>query len=309
LGYVKRSVADEENPLVLSHAGTNKNVLSAASDTSRQFGYEGRTILGYFARSEKSKEPQEQPVINPQDTAITSGAEDTTQEKTTEEETILCDTLGFANGVPNFIRFGLGKGHLTLHAAPLVLSNYFLLQSNNYEYLSAIWQTLPDNINRVYWNDYYKRNADTSGLSVLWRYPATRLALLLAIFALLMYVLFESKRKQRIIPVIEPLKNDSVSFVETVGRLYYNKGNHANLAGKMTQQFLEWVRMHYFLNTNLLNEYFIEQLIIKSGQREAVVRELMQMIHEIKLGDAKIDDAYLYKLYNTIQDFYKNRHN
>jgi hypothetical protein len=141
---------------------------------------------------------------------------------------------------------------------------------------------------------------------VLWRFPSTRYALLLALLAMITYVLFEGKRKQRIIPVIPPLKNDSVSFVETVGRLYFNKGNHTNLSEKMVQQFLEWVRTHYFLNTNLLNEQFINQLIIKSGQPEAKVRMLMDMIHEIKMGTAPTDDAYLYQLYTTIQQFYKN---
>lgn len=120
-------------------------------------------------------------------------------------------------------------------------------------------------------------------------------------------MLFEGKRKQRIIPIIAPLRNDSVSFVETVGRLYYNKGNHTNLAEKMVQQFLEWVRTNYFLNTNQLNDAFIHQLTIKSGQADATVRELMEMIHEIKLASVKIDDAYLYQLYNTIQQFYKNK--
>ena len=74
----------------------------------------------------------------------------------------------------------------------------------------------------------------------------------------------------------------------------------------MTQQFLEWVRMHYFLNTNLLNDDFTRQLIIKSGQPETSVHGLMEMIHEIKLRSANVDDAYLYQLYNTIQKFYKN---
>ena len=102
-----------------------------------------------------------------------------------------------------------------------------------------------------------------------------------------------------------PLKNDSVSFVETVGRLYYNKGDHTNLSEKMVQQFLEWVRAHYFLNTNLLNEAFINQLSIKSGQPEAKVRGLVEIINEIKSRSVKTDDAYLYQLYTTIQQFYK----
>ncbi len=268
----------------------NANVLSIADDPFKHYGYQGRSIKGYF-------------------TIKNTRTTDNTDKKYNSDDNTnnyIADTLGYANGKPDFVKFRIGNGHITLHAAPLVVTNYFLLQPGNIDYLTAIYQTLPKNINRIYTHNYYKRSGQASGLSVLWQYPATKWALLLGIFALLLYVLFEGKRKQRIIPVIPPLRNDSVSFAETVGRLYYNKGNHANLAAKMSQQFLEWVRIHYFLNTNLLNDHFVHQLSIKSGQPEAVVRGLMDMIHEIRLGDVNIDDAYLYQLYNTIQYFYKN---
>jgi hypothetical protein len=226
----------------------------------------------------------------------------------TEADTVgRAEVLGFARSRANFVRYAYGNGHISLHGAPLALSNYFLLQPGNVDYLTAVWQTLPAGITRVYWNSYYKRNAEVSSMDILWRYPATRLALLIAILVLVTYVLFEAKRRQRIIPVIPPLRNDSVSFAETVGRLYYNKGNHLNLAEKMVQQFLEWVRTHHYLNTNQLNEQFLQQLSARTGQPEAMVRPLMEMIHEIKLGTAKPDDAYLYQLYSSIQQFYKQQ--
>ncbi len=285
----------DENPHTFYNAPPdlhNIDVLRMESTGSRRYGYEGRSIKGYFSVEI--------------DSANITDKTDSADDDNDDMRIYVPDTLGYANEMPDMLRYRIGDGHLTLHAAPLVLSNFFLLQPGNVDYLNAVWQTLPKNINKIYTDNYYNRSASSSKLSVLWKYPATRWALLLAIFLLLMYVLFEGKRKQRIIPIVAPLKNDSVSFVETVGRLYYNKGNHANLADKMVQQFLEWVRTHYLLNTNLLNDNFINQLTIKSGQPEATVRETLEMIHEIRLRSAKIDDPYLYKLYNTIQQFYKN---
>ena len=280
--------SEEEDIMFLNpnNESVNHHVLSIADDTTGMYGYNGRSLHGYFSMQADS-------IANIMDT-------------TTDSLVGLPDTLGYAGAQPDFVRYSLGDGHLTLHAAPLVLSNYFLLQDNNKYYLDAVWHTLPYNINHIYWNDYYKRRVESAGLALLLKYPATRLALLLALFAMLLYVLFEGKRKQRIIPIIPPLRNDSVSFVETVGRLYYNKGDHSNLSQKMTLQFLEWVRTHYHLNTNLLNEDFVRQLTIKSGQPETTVSSLMELIHEIKMGTAFIDDAYLYQLYITIQLFYKN---
>ena len=304
-------------PLASDH--DNKKVLHLAGDPGKEYGYVGHSIKGYFLLTNDTAEPENKSVAgaayadsvsdNSTYPADTNNENNTSSNDDTYYDDITWarpDTLGYAYDNPDFIRYRAGEGHITLHAAPLVLSNYFLLQPGNEQYLSALWQTLPKNINRIFWSDYYSRNTDESSTNILWRYPATRIALLLGIFVLLVYILFEGKRKQRIIPIIEPLKNDSVSFVETVGRLYYNTGNQSNLAGKMIQQFLEWVRTYYLLNTNLLNENFIYQLTIKSGQPEATVRGIVDMIHEIRLKDAKIDDPYLYQLYNTIQQFYKN---
>jgi hypothetical protein len=134
-----------------------------------------------------------------------------------------------------------------------------------------------------------------------------RWAFWIIIAVLLLYVLFEAKRRQRIIPVITPPVNSSVTFAETVGRLYYNKGNHQNLAEKMIQHFLEWVRSRYYLNTNEINETFIRQLTVKSGVAENTVRELVHMIHEVRTHSAGVDETYLARLYTTIQQFYKNR--
>jgi len=292
----------EEYPAMQDTDGLeNKNSLHIITDSMlHTYGYQGRSIQGYFIPIEKEKNT---------DTGILNNSGN--NEATSDTEASLFappDTLGYVKNRPDFIRYKIGSGHITLHAAPLVLSNYFLLQPGNKDYLTALWRSLPKNIDHIYWNEYYKRTAEESDLSILWRYPATRFALLLAIFGLIFYVLFEGKRRQRIIPIVAPLKNDSVSFVETVGKLYYNKGNHANLADKMVQQFLEWVRSNYHLSTNLLNEQFITQLIIKSGKPEATVRALMEMIHEVRISGAGVDDAYLYQLYNTIQQFYKDKH-
>ncbi len=305
----------------------NRNLLTIGNDTKRRYGYTGRSLRGFYSFREESLEKKKKDKLYASaevDTATSSERSSSSADRNTSSTesnstttdnnsnssgttiNIVPDTLGHMYNNPDFVRFQVGEGHLTLHAAPLVLSNYFLLQNGNLDYLTAMWQTLPKNINRIYWCDYYKRTVEVSSFGILWRYPATRYALILGISLLLIYILFEGKRKQRVIPVIQPLKNESVSFVETIGRLYYNKGNHNNLAEKMSMQFLDWVRSHYFLNTNVIDENFMRQLTIKSGLPEATVMELVGMIAEIKRNEINPNDAYLYELYRTIQLFYKN---
>lgn len=289
LHYYKRSAGAEEAPLSLFNTGEKNIGALSLKNTQGTFGYNGRSLQSYFQRDTNTYDYND--TLN----SIKNFGIGQTP-----------DTLGFANNKANIIRYAVGEGHITLHASPLVLSNYFLLQDNNRAYLDGLWSTLPQDINYVYWQEFYKRDLPVSGANILWRYPSTRLAVILAIITLLIYVLFESKRRQRIVPVLPPLQNSSVSFVETVGRLYYNKKDHTNLADKMINHFLEWVRSTYFINTNIINDAFVHQLSMKSGQPEETVRRLANMIHETRLRTAKGDDEYLYDLYSTIQLFYKN---
>ncbi len=333
----------EDMPLTNEYTGKdNMRCISLASDTNTKYGYQGRTLQGYFqiesgkesgsgieseeqsgsgGETEEEKELLAHAKGDEEDTAARNeetirageqfGEEDRYDgDPVVEEENYIDEipeVLGVVNGSPNMVRYAVGEGHITLHAAPLVMSNYFLLQDRNLEYLQGVWNLFPEDITHIYWNSYYKHHAEHSDFGILWKHPATRWALTLSIIALLLYVLLEVKRRQRALAIIKPLENTSVTFVETVGRLYYNKGNHHNLAEKMTQHFLEWVRSHYYLNTNLLDDVFIKNLTAKSGLPIEVVKNLVEMIHEIRLGGTNIDEPYLYHLDNTIQRFYKNK--
>ena len=204
---------------------------------------------------------------------------------------------------PNFVVYAIGKGKLFLHAEPLVFTNYFLLQEQNRNYLNTTFSYITEPVGHIFWTDFNTRSIDKSDWSVVWKNPATRYALLIALLAILVYLIFEMKRRQRIIPVIAPVENSSVAFVETIGRLYYNKKNHTNLAEKMVQHFLDYVRSNYYLNTNIMDQEFTRHLAAKSGKDIAAVDNLVHSIKEVQNG-IKADEQFLYSLYTQIQSFY-----
>lgn len=309
----------ETTPLGIFYNGKqNQEVLTLLKNKTDKYGYQGRTITNYFSLPDKSKGTVVKDTAEDSDTGSIVNYIQQRGGNYDEEEYYDEDDdeyyigepqiLGYAEEKPNIIKYEIGSGSFTIHAAPLVMSNYFLLQPGNTNYLDRFWAALQTDepVAHVYWSGYYRRRAEGSDFGTLWKYPSTRWALILAIITILLYVIFEGKRRQRIIPIIEQPENTSVSFVETVGELYYNKGNHANLAEKMTQHFLEWVRSNYYLNTNHINEQFAEQLILKSGLPPNMVKELVVKIQEVQMNAANVDEAYLYQLYTSIQKFYKN---
>jgi hypothetical protein len=291
----------------------SERALSLAPDTAAKYGFTGRYINGWFetgytdtskaamAGDPESGGPADDPENAADQPTSFEAAEGNLLRASIDTQ---ANVLGYSKSGPDFIRYRIGGGHLTLHAAPLALSNYFLLQPENRPYLDGIWHSFPANISRVYWNEFFMRKAERSSLSGLLKFPAMRYALLIAAITLLLYVLFGLKRRQRIVPVIPPLENASVSFVETVGQLYFNKGNHLNLAEKMVQHFLEWVRSKYYLDTSKLDPTFVAQLSMKSGKPHQEVEELINIIHQLRIGSHAGTPEFLHQLYRRIQSFY-----
>ncbi|MBI2731103.1 MAG: hypothetical protein HYX40_10185 [Sphingobacteriales bacterium] len=209
----------------------------------------------------------------------------------------------------NYTGIKYGKGHIWIHSNPLLFSNYFLLTKNNYEYFEKVFSYLNDKPVIVFWDDYYRTaryGSNFSSLQVFFKYPSLTWALLLGIGLLLLYVAFVSKRKQRIIPALQPNINSSVSFVQTVGLLYLQKKDNRNIAVKMITYFLEYVRNHYFIATNIMNADFVKSLSRKSSISEERINELLRIMESVDERD-NISDIELLDLHNRILEFYKNK--
>ncbi len=217
---------------------------------------------------------------------------------------------------PNAIVYFHGKGKLFLHCDPRAFSNYFLLQDKNYEYLQnalAFTKTVPEHL---YWDDYYYKlwyrkkgkndEKSFSTFSEIMKYPSLVYAFWISLALLLLYILFGGKRLQRIIEQLKPNENTTVTFTETIGRLYLQKKDNKNIADKMITYFNEYIRNKYFLNTNLINEDFINTLSRKSGVNKDKVETLYRSIGSVH-GSMDVNDYQLLSLQEQIQNFYKNR--
>lgn len=221
--------------------------------------------------------------------------------------------LGYnKKGKPDFIRLNAGKGHLFLHLAPMAFSNYFLLHKSNIAYYEKVLSAIPAATTRLVWDEYFigKREdmppEKSSGwLSVFFRYPSLRWGLLTAIITLLLFVLVEMRRKQRYIPVVTKPKNDSLEFVKTIGRLYYDKGDHRNLSKKMSAYFLEYVRNRYKLSTSVLDDKFVKDLQFKTGIDEDELQAIVSFIARLD-QPGTVSDKQLAIFHRKLEQFYQH---
>jgi hypothetical protein len=208
------------------------------------------------------------------------------------------------SGKSTFIKYSFGKGSLYLNTNPHLFTNYNLLNPDGAAYAAKALSYLKNN-KTVLWDEYYTmgREGETSLMRVFLRKPALKWAYCITLASLILYVLYQTKRRQNIIPVIEPLANSSTDFVKVVGQVYYEQRNNGNIAQKQATYFLEHIRTKYHLKTTLLNEEFTTSLSQKSGVEIPFLQKLFNQITIIRSG-ARISDRDLISFNQNIEQFY-----
>lgn len=206
---------------------------------------------------------------------------------------------------PDFIKIPYGEGAFFIHANPICFSNYFLLRDNNASYAAKALSYLPAEVTTIYWDEYYKSGRDGADtpMRFLLSNEYLRWALRLALIGLVLYVLFQMKRRQRIIPVIEPLQNTTLEFVKTVAGVYFHAKDNQAIANKKAAFFLDFVRQRFNLSTQQMDENFIEQLSRKSSVDKEDVTELVGLLATVQTRH--VSDSRLLLLNLKIDHFYK----
>lgn len=223
-----------------------------------------------------------------------------TEFDTAKAAVISKDTAGHAN----FIRYRFGNGNLYLLANPRVFSNYSLLTADGAGYAAAALSYVK-NTSTITWDEYYTEGDDEQSLMrVFFGNGNLQWAYYLTLFSLLMFVLFEIKRRQRTIPVIAPLKNSTVEFVNVVGQVYFEKRNNADIAHKQVVYILAHIRETYQIKTDKFDEEFVERLTGKVGLDEEFARNFTKYLQFIAMQD-HVNDSELIGLNKLIEQFYK----
>jgi len=209
-------------------------------------------------------------------------------------------------GEVNFVKHTYqGGGSLYMHTSPLAFSNFFLLHKSNNAYYNNVLSYLPQKVKYIEWDDYFRYGRKFSSFQVIMEHPGLRAAFWIVLLIFGLIFLFDSKRKQRIIPKIAPLKNASLDFVKTVGRLYYNYRDNKNLGMKMTAHLLDHIRTRYNMPTSVMDEHFVFTLAGKSGYDTAALQKLIYMAKWMQ-DSPRIIDPELMEFHKMTEDFYKH---
>ncbi|QXP69977.1 hypothetical protein H0I29_15355 [Polaribacter sp. R2A056_3_33] len=208
--------------------------------------------------------------------------------------------------VPNFIKIHYGEGAFYLHTQPIAFTNYYLL-NNKEEYAANVFSYLPNA--DVIWDPQIKsskyedkKEDDNNVFKFFLEHPTLTWFLFVSSIGLLLFMLFNARRKQRPIPIIKPLQNSTVEFTQTIANLYLKEQDHKNLVDKKIAYFLEKVRSKYLLDTSNLNTDFIEKLASKSGNDLQRTKYLVNTIITLNKKTECLEEE-LIVLHKMIENF------
>ena len=183
---------------------------------------------------------------------------------------------------PNFIKVQHVNGNFYLHLQPVAFTNYYLLHKNK-AYTEQVLNYIPPK-SPIYWKvkQYDNQELINSPLRYILSQPALKWAWFLAWITFIIFMIFNAKRRQRIIPIVEPLKNTTVDFTKTIGNLYFQEKDHQNIADKKIIFFLEKIRNEYYIDTYNLDETFINRVNQKTGRPKKDIEDVVFIIKKIR---------------------------
>ncbi len=211
----------------------------------------------------------------------------------------------------NFIKAPVGNGAIFIHTQPQVFTNYFLLDKENANYTQNVLSYINDGKN-VYWDNYYKKGKpiNLSLLKILLGSKYLKWAYYFVLIGALLFIFFEGKRKQRSIPIVDPLTNKTYDYTRTISGMYIDKKQNHQIAQKQISLFFEYIRVRLRIPTDMIvqqgfNTRFVTSVAARSGNTVEETKDILTIIEKIQnQRNTSVDELQL--LYNKINAFKNN---
>lgn len=219
-------------------------------------------------------------------------------------DTLNTTVLGYQNGDSarvNFIKVNYKIGTFYLHTQPVAFTNFHLLKGNHHEYAEKVLSYIPKT--DLFWGikDQNGEVISASPMRYILSQPALRWAWYIFLIGMIIFIIFNAKRKQRIVPIIKPLPNTTVDFTKTIGNLYYQEGDHDNIIDKKIIYFLEKIRNDYLIDTHKLDDDFIKKLHSKSGRKLEDIKNVVVLINLYRKNSFSSVEEDLIQINNAIE--------
>lgn len=227
-------------------------------------------------------------------------------------DSIYDDQIGLMGNIDNdkinYIRLQYGSGELFLHLTPLVFTNFHLKDEDKLDYANTVLSNFNDG--PIFWDNFSQIPSEGDGLSqsplsFILSQESLRWAWYVLLASALVYLIMYTRRKQRVIPVINKTKNTSIEFVKTIGSMYYHQQDHLNIIQHQRQLFLTFINTKYGITYQDQRESFLKKVSLKSGQSKADIDMILMEAKRLERLE-KITTKDLVGYNQLTENFYRN---
>ena len=201
----------------------------------------------------------------------------------------------------------VGKGAVIVVSTPLAFTNYGILDAPNHEYIFRILSEMGD-LPIVRTEAYTKTTEENSPLRYFLSQPPLRWAVTLGIIAILVFMVFTARRRQRVIPEVEKPKNRNLEFVKLIGTLYYQKHDYRDLVLKKYAYFAEEMRrvLHVDLTDKSEDLRTFSVIATQTGMEEQEVSKLVNTVRQLEDDkESTVSRTTMESLINQITTIWK----
>lgn len=170
---------------------------------------------------------------------------------------------GLYEGV-NFYKIDFGEGSFYFHSQPISFTNILLKEEGMLAYTNNVFAPL--NSGPIYWEEHNWRfnkpnpktwlykpsffNSSKSPLNFILTNPPLKWAWYLLLFFILLFMIFNGKRRKAIIPILADRSNTSLEHLKKMSILYKKDENHYVICAKMFENFLGYIQNELRISTN-----------------------------------------------------------
>lgn len=213
------------------------------------------------------------------------------------------------------------KGKVHFHSIPNLFENYQVIQPNGYAHARIVLNKIPkdkpvifltcginDSSQAITYTDEDadsegKEKEDTSLIQFILKNPELRLAFLLLIVLLLIYLFFRAKRKEEILPGYNQKRNMSLAFVETLSSIYISRNSPIGVLQVMRKNFYSAISRHFYIDLSRkeTREQNLEKLIAKVPYDSD---KIVDIVNSLDSRKNNVDNRHLGATYAKIRAFY-----
>ena len=210
------------------------------------------------------------------------------------------------NNEPLVIRTFIGKGEILLVSTPLMFTNYGMLDGNNASYAFRLLSYMKDMpLIRIEAYGNHGSNKNTP-LRYILSEPPLRWAIYFAMVLLISFMFFATKRRQRVIPVVNAPPNRSIEFMQLISNLYYQKHNNLEILKMKHNYFCIEVKsfIGIDLRENIPTESDFLRLVEKTGLEKYFISNLLKNI-QMSFYRSEVSDIELKQYIDGMNEILK----